>query len=105
MKEPEHLSYFFAHHANGRFAASYKPASGLKTSHHTAPNFVTPQANKTLPLPGAAEHNPPKADTTVASLAADNHRKKFRREGWGMESEGFVGNFLVGLNNKWRYKL
>jgi hypothetical protein len=91
MKEPLHLSCFFADHANGRFTASYKPAPGLKNSHHTAPNFVTPQANNTLPLPGAAEHNPPKANTTVGSLVADNHRKQFGREGLGMDSVGGVG--------------
>jgi hypothetical protein len=105
MKEPVPLSYLFADHAISRFTASSLPAPGLKNSHNTAPNFVTPLANNTLPLPGAAEQNPPMANKTVGSLAADNHRKKFRREGWGMESEGFVGNFLVGLNNKWRYKL
>jgi hypothetical protein len=88
MKEPHHNSCFFADHANGRFAASYRPAHGLKNSHHTAPNFVTPQANNTLPLPGAAEHNPPKADTAVGSSAAVNRRKQFGREGLGMESEG-----------------
>lgn len=93
MKEPEPLSYFFADHANGRFMASYRPAPGLKNSHYTAPNFVTPQANNTLPLPGAAEHNPPMADNIVGSLAADNHRKQFGREGWGAESEGSVGMF------------
>jgi hypothetical protein len=93
MKEPEHISYFFADHANGRFTATYRPAPGLKNSHHTAPNFVTPQANTTLLLPGAAEHNPPKEDTTVGSLAADNHQKQFGREGLGAESEGFVRIF------------
>jgi hypothetical protein len=50
MKEPLHLSDFSAHHASGRFTASYRPAPGLKNSHHTAPNFVTPQANNALPL-------------------------------------------------------
>jgi hypothetical protein len=90
MKAPEHISDFSAHHASGRFTASYRPAPGLKNSHTTAPNFVTPQANNTLPLPGAAEHNPPMADTTVGSLAADNHRKQFGREGLGAESEGVV---------------
>jgi hypothetical protein len=93
MKEPEHNSCFFADHANCRQAASNTP--GLKNSHHTAPNFVAPQANNTLPLPGAAEHNPPKADETVGSLAADNHRKQFGREGLGVESEGFVGMFTI----------
>ncbi len=93
MKEPENISYFFADHANSRFAASYRPAPGLKNSHSTAPKFVTPQANNTLPLPGAAEYKPPMADTTVGSLAADNHRKQFGREGLGAKSEGFVGVF------------
>jgi hypothetical protein len=88
MKEPEHISYFSAHHANCRQAASYTP--GLKNSQHTAPNFVRPQANTTNPLPGAAEHNPPMADTTVGNLAADNHRKRFGQEGWGAKSEGLV---------------
>jgi hypothetical protein len=105
MKEPEHLSCFFANHANARFPASYRPTPGLKNSHTTAPNFVTPQANNALPLPGTAKHYPPKTDETVVSLVADNHQKQFGREGLGAESEGFVGNFLVGLNNKWRYKL
>jgi hypothetical protein len=94
MKEPQHLSDFSAHHASGRFAASYKPAPGLKNSHHTAPNFVTPQANNTLPLPGAAEHNPPLADNTVGSLAFFNHQKQFGRERLGAGSEGFVGIFF-----------
>jgi hypothetical protein len=93
MKEPEHLSYFFADHANGRFTASYRPAPGLKTSHHTAPNFVTPQANNILPLPGAVEHSPPMANKTVGSLAADNHRKQFGREGLGAGSNIFTWIF------------
>jgi len=93
MKEPEHISYFFAGNANCRQTARYRPAPGLKNSHHTAPNFVTPQANNTLPLPGAVEHNPPKADTTIGSLASDNHQKQFGREGWGAENEGFVEIF------------
>jgi hypothetical protein len=87
MKAPEHNSCFFPDHANGRFTASSWPAPGLKNSHRTAPNFVTPQANNTLPLPGAAEHKPPKADTTVASLAADNHRQQFGRDGLGARSD------------------
>jgi hypothetical protein len=81
MQAPEHIPYFSAHHANGRFTASNTP--GLKNSHNTAPNFVTPQANNTLLLPGAAEHNPPKANETVGSLASFNHQKQFGREGWG----------------------
>ncbi len=91
MKEPEPHSYFFADHANCRQAASYTP--GLKNSHYTAPNFVTPQANNTLPLPGAAKHNPPMTNKTVESLAADNHWKQFGREGLGAVSEGLVGIF------------
>jgi len=91
MKEPEHISYFFVDHANGRFTASNTP--GLKDSHNTAPNFVTSQVNNTLPLPGAAEHNPPMADTTVASLASFNHPKQFGQEGLGSENEGFVRIF------------
>jgi hypothetical protein len=79
MKEPEYISYFSAHHASGRFTASYTP--GLKNSHNTAPNIVTPQANNTLPLFGAAEHNPPNANTTDASLASINHQKLHGREG------------------------
>jgi hypothetical protein len=93
MKEPEPLSCFFADHAIGSCTPSNTP--GLKNSHHTAPNFITPQANNTLPLPGAAEHNTPKADKAVGSLAADNHRKQSRREGLGVESEGFVGMFTI----------
>jgi len=90
MKESEQLSYFFADHANGSFAASYRPAPGLKNSHNTALIFVAPQANNALPLPGAAEHNPPMADTTLGSLAADNHQKQFGWEGLGMESGKFI---------------
>jgi hypothetical protein len=74
MKEPQHLSCFFTDHANGRFTASYNPAPGLKNSHHTAPNFATPQANNALPLPGAAKHYPPKAIETFGSLAAVSKR-------------------------------
>jgi hypothetical protein len=91
MKEPEHTSDFFADHANGSFAASYKPTPSMKNSHHTAPNFVTPQANNTLPMPGAAEQILPMADTTVSSLASFNHQKQFGREGLGAVSEGLVG--------------
>jgi hypothetical protein len=79
MQAPEHIPYFSAHHANGSFTASYTP--GLKNSHNTTPNFVTPQANNTFPLPGAAEHNPPMADTKDGSLAFINHRKLPGREG------------------------
>jgi hypothetical protein len=95
MKEPQHLSDFSAHHANGRFTASYNTAPGLKNSHHTAPNFVTPQANNTLPLPGAAEHNPPMADITVGSLASDNHRKQFGRDGLGAWFLGVFTNYSL----------
>jgi len=63
MQKPDHTSYFPAHHANGRFTASYIP--GLKNSHNTAPNFVTPQPNHTLPLPGAAKKNMPMANETL----------------------------------------
>ncbi len=93
MKEPVHLFCFSADHASGRFTASYKPAPGLKNSHNTTPNFVTPQANNTLPLPGAAERNTPMVNTTIGSLAADNHLKQFRREGLGAESDKFVWIF------------
>jgi hypothetical protein len=34
MKEPENISYLFAHHANGRFTESYNPPPGLKNSHN-----------------------------------------------------------------------
>jgi hypothetical protein len=68
-------------------------STGMKNNHNTAPNFVTPQANNTLPLPGAAKHNPPMAYTTVGSLASFNHRKQFGQEGLGAESEGLVGIF------------
>jgi hypothetical protein len=95
MKEPEHNSYFFADHANGRFAASSCPAPGLKNSHHTAPNFVTPQANNTLPLPGAAEHNPTKANETVGSLASFNHRKQFGRVRHESESKLFTAKIIT----------
>jgi hypothetical protein len=87
MKEPLHISDFSAHHASGSFTASYKPAPGLKNSHHTATKFVTPQANNALPLPGLAEHKPTMADKTVESSAADNHRKQFGRDGLGTECE------------------
>jgi hypothetical protein len=89
MQAPDHISYFSAHHANGSFTASNTP--GLKNNHNTAPNFVTPQANNTLPLPGAAEHNPPKVYKTLVSLASNNRRKQFGQEGLGAESVGFVG--------------
>jgi hypothetical protein len=69
MKESVHLSYFFADHATGRFTAICAPKAG------------------------AAEHNPAKANETVGSLAADNHRKQFGREGLEAESVGFVGMF------------
>jgi hypothetical protein len=94
MKEPQHLSDFSAHHANGRFTASYKPAPGLKNSRNTARNFAAPQANNALPLPGAAKHYPPKVDTTVESLAADNHRQQFGREGLGWKVTGIYGYLL-----------
>jgi hypothetical protein len=98
MKAPEHNSLFFADKASGRFAASYRPAPSLKNSHHTVPNFVTPQANNTLPLPGAAEHNPPKANTTVGSLVADNHRKQFGGERLGGGKRGvYEGIYLFAL--------
>jgi hypothetical protein len=97
MNEPEPLFYFFADHANGRFTASYRPAPGLKNSHNTAHNFVSPQANNALLLPGAAEHSPPKADTTVESLAADNQRKQFGGEGFGAGSEWYLWIFTKGL--------
>ncbi len=90
MKEPENISCFFAQHANGRQAASNSP--GLKNSHNTTPNFITPQANNTFPLPGAAKHNPPKADETVGGLAADNQRKQSRREGLGAKSDRLLAN-------------
>jgi len=103
MKEPEHLSYFSVDHANCRFTASNTP--GLKNSRYTAPDFVTPQANNALSLPGAAEYNPPKANETDGSSASFNHRKQFGRDGLGVESEGFVGivtiiNHLKETNRK-----
>jgi hypothetical protein len=69
MKEPEHLSCFFADHANGRVTPK--------------PHFIT----------GAAKPNPPKANETVGNLAADNHRKQFGWEGLGVRSEGITGIF------------
>jgi len=95
MKEPEHISYSSAYHAIGRQAASNTP--GLKNIHYTAPNFVTPQANNILPLPGAAQHNQPMADNTVESLASFNHPKQFGRDRLGAESEGFVGKFTSNM--------
>jgi hypothetical protein len=95
MKEPEHTSDFFADHANGSFAASYKPTPSMKNSHNTALIFVTPQANNTLPLPGATEHNPLMANETVATLAADNHRKQFGREGLGAWFLGVFTNYSL----------
>jgi len=97
MKQPEHISYSSAYHAIGRQAASNTP--GLKNSHHTAPNFVTPQANNTLPLPRAAAHNPPLAYSTVVSLAADNHQKQFGREGLGQKVRGLKGYLIVTQHN------
>jgi hypothetical protein len=67
-------------------------STGMKNNHNTAPNFVTPQANNTLPLPGAAKHNPPMAHITFGSLASFNHQKQFGREGLGAQSEGFWGD-------------
>jgi hypothetical protein len=48
MKEPQPISYFSAHHANGSCTPSKTP--GLKNSHNTTPSFVIPQANKALPV-------------------------------------------------------
>jgi site-specific recombinase XerD len=45
------------------------PAPGLKNSHDTAPIVVKPHANNALPLPGAAEHNPPNAGEKVGAGA------------------------------------
>ncbi len=92
MQAPYKKPYSFSEHASGRFTASYTPtpAPGLKNSHDTAPIVVTPQANKALPLPGAAEHNPSSADTTVGSLVYFKLRSEPGREGMGAESEGFV---------------
>jgi hypothetical protein len=98
MKEPEHISYFSAHHANCRQAANYRPTPGLKNSLTSAPNFVTPQANNTLPLPGAANHNPPKANEPIGSSASFNHRKQFGRDGLEAGSERVDGDsFLLVL--------
>jgi hypothetical protein len=79
MQAPENISHFSAHHANCRQAASYTP--GLKNSHYTALNFITPKANNTLSLPGAAEHKPPMVYKTIGSLASFNQLKQFRRKG------------------------
>lgn len=81
MKEPENIYLLYPSHASARFTASYRPTPGLKNNHYTAPNFVTPQASNTLPLPGATEHNPPMAYNTVGSLASFNPWKQFGREG------------------------
>jgi len=95
MQEPDHISHFFTEHASGRFTASYTPtpAPGLKNSHDTVPIVVAPQANNAPPLPGAAEHNPPKVDETVGSLVYFNHRKEPEREGMGAGSDKFVWIF------------
>jgi len=92
MQEPDHISHFFAEHASGRFTASYTPtpAPGLKNCHDTAPMVVTLQSNNALPLPGAAEHNPPKVDETVGSLVYFKPRNEPGREGMGEGSEGFL---------------
>lgn len=45
------------------------PAPGLQNSHDTAPIVVMPQANNALPLPGAAEHNPPGAGEKAGAKA------------------------------------
>ena len=45
------------------------PAPGLKNSHDTASIVVMPQVNNALPLPGAAEHNPPQAGEKVGAGA------------------------------------
>ncbi len=87
MKAPGLSPYSFDHHANGSFTPSNTP--GLKNSYNTTPNFVTPQANKALPLPGVAEHSPPKVDETVGSLVYFKLRNEPGREGMGAESEGF----------------
>jgi hypothetical protein len=60
MKEPESLSYFFAGQASGKLPSSSS----------------------------AAEQYPPEVDETFRSLAAENHRKQFGREGLGAESDG-----------------
>ena len=77
MQEPDHNLYFFADRASGRFTASYTPAlaPGLKNSHDTAPIVVKPQASNALPLPGAAEHNLPKADENAGSLAKSTRHR------------------------------
>jgi hypothetical protein len=40
-------------------------APGLQNSHDTAPIAISPLADSDLPLPGAAEHNPPAAGENV----------------------------------------
>lgn len=97
MKEPERNSYFFAGHTNSRFTPDHtpSPATSLKNSHATAANFVMPQANNALPLSGAVEHNPPKANERVGSLAAVNRQEQSRREVLEAESEGVRRNLTI----------
>jgi hypothetical protein len=92
MQAPYKNPYSFSEHASDRFTASYipTPAPGLKNSHDTAPIVVKPQANNALPLPGAAEHNPSSADTTVESLVYFKLRSEPGREVMGVKSERFM---------------
>jgi hypothetical protein len=92
MKTPDHSPYFSAHHAIGSFTPSNTP--GLKNSHHTAPNFITPQANNALPQPGAADLNPPMVDNTVASLAFSTTKSNLDGRDWGWKVRG-VWQFLL----------
>ena len=50
-------------------AALLNPAPGLQNSCDTAPIAVSPLVYSALPLPGAAEHNPPVADENVLRAA------------------------------------
>jgi integrase/recombinase XerD len=45
------------------------PAPGLQNSHDTAPIVAMPTAGNALPLPGAAEHNPPQAGANAGTKA------------------------------------
>jgi hypothetical protein len=95
MNEPENISYFFAHHANDRFTASYTLGlvPGLKNSHDTAPIVVNPIANRVLLLSGAAEHILLKVGESVWSEGKFIRGRIFGRKVLETESEGFGGVF------------
>lgn len=69
MKEPEHISYFFSGQASGKLPSGS----------------------------GVAEQYPPMLDETDGSLAAENHRKQFGREGLWAESDRYLRKFTKEL--------